>query len=498
MGRIVTLGDSLTQGFQHGAVRRTEWSFPAMVARALKTDFRQARFDTPDGGPLLDLELLVRDLEARFGADLDVWELPAALLTIRARMDRVEDEWERGGGTRPSGTGPIHHNLAVWGFEVLDALNLSDAVCARNTPPPRDAFVSQLVESAMYRTARRVFNPSQSRGLAELTPIELARRIASDEGEIENLFVALGSNNALASCVQLRLKWSQSADARKLAHQRDVTVWDPEHFAKLYERLDEGIQRVGAKRVFLATVPHVTVAPVTRGVSPGATRATELHDGYYEYYTRFWIWDRDFDPAHHPRITREDARAVDAAIDEYNAKITEVAERRGYLLVPYGEVLDRLAFRRHAGKTEYRFPKGLVAALKANPATAWRVRPDGTVLLDTRYFRMPRKLPAADASSEDWQRAVKGGLFSLDGVHPTTVGYGIMAHELLVAMKDAKVPGADPDALDWPAIVAADTLLTAPPEILRSLQALLAFVFGKAKLARLVESLAGFGAQPLG
>ena len=58
---------------------------------------------------------------------------------------------------------------------------------------------------------------------------------------------------------------------------------------------------------------------------------------------------------------------------------------------------DDLAFRRNAGKPAYKLPALLIDALTKNPATNFRVRPDGTVLLDTRYFRLPEKAPADGA-----------------------------------------------------------------------------------------------------
>src|SRR5215203_1284744 len=109
--RLVTIGDSLTQGFQHGAVRRTPWAFPAMLARALGAE----PFRTPDftgnghGGPLLDLELLFDRLAADCGTKIDFWEVPAALFTLQRTMSHIEDYWERGAGTQPSSTGPLHH-----------------------------------------------------------------------------------------------------------------------------------------------------------------------------------------------------------------------------------------------------------------------------------------------------------------------------------------------------------------------------------------------------
>jgi hypothetical protein len=497
--RLVSIGDSLTQGFQHGAVRRSEWSFPAMVARALGAQpFRAADFHADgQGGPLLDLELLLDRLAAECGTRLDLWEVPQALFAIRHLMAQVEDYWERGPGVQPATTGPLHHNVGVWGFDVRDASTLSEAVCTRHIPRPRDNLVRQLPELAMYRTARRVLNPSARHDFAHLTQLGVARQIAQREG-IENLLVGLGANHALGTCVSLKIRPSESTDLERLAHERQSNLWQPEHFAAAYRDLAREVEAIGASRVFVCTVPHVTIAPVTRGISPHARLAqgNEREAGYYEYYTRFWIWDRHFDPRRNGHLTRQQARHIDATIDAYNASIREEARQRRWHVIDLCALLDELAYRRNAGQPPFRFPAGLVSALARNPLTRFRVRPDGEVLLDTRYMRIPREPPPEQADSDEWKSAYKGGLFGLDGVHPTTTGYGLIAHEVLRALASAGVPGADPARLDWDAIVEHDSLLCTPPSLLVSLEATLDTLFAKLPLDALIEQLSGYAAEP--
>lgn len=115
--RLVTIGDSLTQGFASGAVFQTDLSYPATIAHELGWDgLRYPRYGGPGGLPL-NLELLMRELAQRFGADLDWWELPMALFRGRQFVDAVEDYWERGPGAVLPAPSATNHVLAVYGWD---------------------------------------------------------------------------------------------------------------------------------------------------------------------------------------------------------------------------------------------------------------------------------------------------------------------------------------------------------------------------------------------
>ena len=106
---VAATGGTSQCGFSNeaGAVFHTDLSWPAIVAWELGwyDQFRKPLYGGPGGLPL-NIELLLRDLEHRFGADLDWWEFPLALFQGRQFMDRVEDYWERGPGSSfPNVTG---------------------------------------------------------------------------------------------------------------------------------------------------------------------------------------------------------------------------------------------------------------------------------------------------------------------------------------------------------------------------------------------------------
>ena len=82
--RLVTIGDSLTQGFASGAIYQTDLSYSATIAYELGCDgLRYPLYGGPGGLPL-NIELLMRVLEERFGSQLSWWELPMALPVVLA------------------------------------------------------------------------------------------------------------------------------------------------------------------------------------------------------------------------------------------------------------------------------------------------------------------------------------------------------------------------------------------------------------------------------
>lgn len=119
--RLVTIGDSLTQGFMSGAIFRTELSWPATVAYELglapRTQFSFPVYEQPDGpgGLPLDLERLARTFEVHYGPSLEWREIVSALRWLQSYMDEIEDYWERGRGNRalPSTKGSSGNSVGL-------------------------------------------------------------------------------------------------------------------------------------------------------------------------------------------------------------------------------------------------------------------------------------------------------------------------------------------------------------------------------------------------
>jgi hypothetical protein len=201
--RLVAIGDSLTQGFQSGAIFNTDLSFPAIIAYELGWyDHFQRPSYAAHGGLPLNIELLLRELEQRYGADLSWWETPLALFRIRQFMDEVETYWERGPGAQPPRFSAINHNLGVYGWDLRDALAKTYNNCVRRIGQAKDNWLSQFVQNHGDRAALRVL-PAYSARARQWTVFDAAAALGADgagaDHGIETLLVFLGSNNALGA-----------------------------------------------------------------------------------------------------------------------------------------------------------------------------------------------------------------------------------------------------------------------------------------------------------
>ncbi|MBV8542224.1 MAG: hypothetical protein JO364_11920 [Pseudonocardiales bacterium] len=448
--RLVTLGDSLTMGVKSFAIVDTGLSWPAILADTMglgENDFTYPRFSGPADCPglPLNLEAIVRGIDlAGAGSPVGVRQLREALAVTTA-VSHVKSYWEHGPGSIPPGaSASYHHNLAIYGWNVRDAYTytVGDALAAlASRSTAFSPMVSHNGDRAMLRTLQgpSVANPDAS---GTTTMVDAARWLGRDGG-IDTLVVALGSNNVLPSVVTLRLVWSSGP------HSSGYTVSAPADFETDLGELRDRIAEIDARRVIWATVPHVTVAPVARGVGvkPSGSR-------YFTRYTHAWITDAEFDPAVNPYLTGEQARAIDSAIDQYNYSIKRLVyaartaeQPRDWLLLDMCGLLDRLAYRRYIDSPDSR-PSWWDAKGYDLPTALKMLTPRP----DTRFFQ-------SDASGR-----TQGGLVALDGMHPTTIGYGILAQEALAVM--AHAGATPPQQVDFARLVSADTLISDAPRSL--------------------------------
>ncbi|MDR0212056.1 MAG: hypothetical protein LBJ33_23225 [Pseudomonas putida] len=462
LNKLVTLGDSVTHGFQSGAIYNTRLSWPKIVAYEAGCDasFRFPLYDGFGGLPL-NIEYLLRSLELKFGKEIDLLEMPHAAFELRHQMALIEDYWESGPGAKAPITNAIMHNLAVYGWDVRDALSRTAKNLRADMVKPKDNVFSQVVENANIRAALGVYGSMDDNDTVLDAAMKLGEQGAlpgsggnSQTPGIETLVVFLGANNVLGSVTQLKVNWSDTGYNKLGPAKNRYTVWRPTHFEAEYQLLVQQIEQVNAQHVILINVPHVTIAPVARGVQ----KQVEDTSRYFPYYTRPWINDQQFNAAHDPKITENQARAIDSAIDQYNDVISDAVRQqrkagKDWYVLDIAGMLDRLAARRYLSNILARptwwTPYELPAALKA-------LQPEP----NSRFFA------SGPLGRQD------GGLFSLDGVHPTTITYGLIAQEVINIMQRANVqfyhrdgvtPRNGPAQVDFQRLIQLDSLISRPP-----------------------------------
>lgn len=487
--KLFTIGDSISQGFMSLAAARTELSYSSLIAKTLGL---RPEVDYPipvwhKGGLPLNIEKLLRKLERRYGGDIrGPIEWPLALLTIEDMLDDVEDHYERGSGNiamPQAGATESFPNVSVRGFTVGDAWMVTPDWCVDQVLSDRDIDDNALglPNKSFARTAHAVLNPSRAKVHGDKSQLAWLKHHAEGEG-VENVALWLGSNNALGTVLDLRIKSTAQAPVPPLQltveDRDDFNLWTPEHFEAEYkvllDKVLDALKRNKAAnwQAFVGTVPAVSIAPLAKGVGswegrkdpfgvlPGKTAQ------YAEMYT-YVLFDEGFARRTGRRLTRDEVYAIDETIAAYNVSIRKLVKAANKALggtrlhiVDINDALLRAAFKRNGGKPTYPFPAPLVHG--------------GAPLVNTVYYHVDRK-----------GKRLNGGLFSLDGVHPSAIGHGLLALEFLKVMQAAGVPGANPANLDWTAIMASDTLFSHPIRLMPEL-------YDNTRLAEwLVERFAG-------
>ncbi|MFZ1983380.1 MAG: hypothetical protein WAU91_03145 [Desulfatitalea sp.] len=491
--RLVSIGDSMTQGFKSGSILETNLSYPAIIAWEMGLDGNQFRYPTFNGagGLPLNIEYLLRRMDHAFGTDVDWLELPLAAIYLRDWMDEIEDHWERGPGAQKIGYKGPYHNLAVWGFELQDAYRVTAGMCKLETDNCSEDWFSQVPERAMFRTALRVLNPGHLTADEDQAATQISRlKELADDGGVENLILYLGANNILGTVTALRPLDEVRSSAKDVKEpnpaKRKCKIYSPEHYEILLTQLMAEVEAAGAagtkiQRVFWGTVPPVTVPPVTRGVggrlnSPGDAGEPFYPDDdpkwyrrYFRYYTRPWIPDKKFRPTEDAHLTGREAAEIDRTIYAYNAILKKLVDKhnkarrtakkpKDWIIVDLHWTLERLAYRRYQEDPS------------VPPPPKWTPYEMPSEYLDLN-------LTTQFLAAKQGQRSA-GGLFSLDGIHPTTVAYGIMAQEFIDAMQkegvlfhwgDGQTERGGSVRVDYRRLIQLDSLIKGLPKTMDDL-----------------------------
>lgn len=458
--KLAVIGDSIAQGFKNGGIYRTDLSFPALLAEAMG---HGTQLDSPDftaqGGIPVNLEMLVRGLSDAYGNKINLKNSVPAALYLYKTLYRMKRYWE--GHIKPLNVDrdlPFH-NQSVWGFAISDTMMMHGTYLTDYVRENRIRYsvFNTLPDHAMYITAKMVLNPSFSPAFSHHSMLDNMRHL-QDHGGIENLIACIGHNNVVGAVTKLDITYSEDNDLYQYYANRQCTVFRPEHFALELEALYEQIRKLDVEKVFVPTLPYVTIPPAIRGVNEHLAPKRGM---YFDYYTRFWVWDEDFDPDLYPHLTKNQAIELDQTVDAYNEIITEKALEYDFHVVPVNRHVSAAA-RRRLGKFSVRpFPKKFIQTLKENENTHYLVDESGNPRVSTDYIRLDTETGTI----------AQGGIFSLDGLHPTTIGYGLIANIYKSVMENQGVEFEHD--LNWKRIIDEETLVSNPPPLLFNLRLML-------------------------
>ena len=277
---------------------------------------------------------------------------------------------------------------------------------------------------------------------------------------MKNLILFLGANDCLKTVMQLELK-DMEQEEKEVSddpeeRRRCYNLTSEKVFEDDYKEMVRQISKAISPKteVFVGTVPHVTIPPITRGIEG---KKDCVHNGlkYFSYYAPFFANQSNFKRWRHKCLTVDKVKMIDERINVFNCILRDVIKEennksRGkdrWHIVDICGLLDKLAVRRQDSQPD----KILKKLLGGDHALLNKLDQTPSVL---RF----------ETHCNKW---IEGGLFSLDCLHPTTIGYGLIAEEFLREMKTSELCRDEPERcnweLDWDWIIERDTLIQSPP-----------------------------------
>lgn len=488
--KLFTIGDSISQGFMSGAAARTDLCFSTIISKLLKIP----DYNVPEwlkGGLPVNIEAVFRKLEKRLGANIQgPFEWPVALNIINNYLDDVEDYYESGEGWAELFKGNCYHNVSVRGFDVAYSWLLSPKTC-RDVIETSSASGDDwwgIANESLLRTALKVLETGAAGKIQNPSQLDWLRYHHQNEG-VENVILWLGSNNALGTVLDLNInQTSLDGSAFKdgpekvdflTRTEKGWNLWHPGDFRKEYAYLIEQVVSIMHEnpskidyKIYVGTIPLVTILPIIKAVGASQDRESidviewpvdianpaplgigELPNRFtknaysYAKYYAYFAFAENFQITD-PHLNLVQILHIDNTIRQYNRVIQEIiAEankkigQRRFYLVDIGDALSQMALKRNNYNPTYVYPEFFDFIYPK---------------VDTRYYGTNRK-----------GQIMAGGLFSLDGVHPSAIGQGLIAHEFIKVMNKAESRSpADELKIDWKQIFANDQLYGEPIKLI--------------------------------
>jgi hypothetical protein len=408
MPEMMAIGDSLFNGVRSLTIngQLAEWSVPAQVARALGIPF--AIPDYPRN-VVINFELWLREFPNLIGVGLDV-------------ADNIRF-WE----TQPKSSLADFDNLAFASASYAHMYNWDWRQADTAISKLREALANDftgigpdLPNLFFAFNSRFILNPPGDRSAAPLSALDIVA-----QRQPGRLLVSIGANNGLWNMGFMAERSTAAlGEGVPPAPYNDKDIADLQTFMTKLKALPTAIKHIYLNALPLPSqvanlmpVPDVADDPASK---PGPGRY------YNEYENRFGF---DYNTP-----SSADAERNDNLVRALNAKVEDLAAGDPRIHIVRMDVL----FARYDFKTD---------------PNAQTVHTNDGKILSNLMIEGPEIL-----FPSFW----RGGFMGLDGMHPSLVGYAIMATEILKAIEihegvSAKVPP------DLNQAYMADTLLQKVP-----------------------------------
>jgi len=455
--KLLTIGDSISQGFISGAAADPSIAYSTLISNAINNvNYNSVRWPT-EYKLKYDLEAILREIERSHFKNIPIIKIIPILRSIDKILNKSEEYFEIGSGKVGNpipGAPTYYHNLSIEGMDIADTWLVTPRLCKRIIERDKANNRNNLFKSAsspFYRNAFRVLNPQSTSHHMDKSAISWLEFISKKDG-IENIIIWLGSNNALGTIFDLEIIPTTGDGNIHNMHRelrQKYNLWSVSDFETEYSTLLEKV--ISALRdnkekicnVYIGNIPLITISPSLKGF--GDTEDIDNPDiaiggkvMYFENYTHIHLSEKAAQK-YKKFMTKSDAITIDKTILSYNEIIKKLVEDKSkkasninFTIVDLCTPLTKMAYKRNHYNPKYEFPE---------------------------YFNQLGRTLTTEFYCTDNKKIVnKGGIFSLDGVHPSAVGQGLIAYEFLKKMNNNN----HLNNLNWDEIFSSDSLLTDP------------------------------------
>jgi len=400
----MVMGDSLGQGCRNLSVTALNCSqcYASIIASEMNWPLRVPAYPQP---VLFDLLELISEI------DIDI---PIVIPNLLIKLRENIEFWNSSDWMRPLGT--VHDNIAITGAVYEDlfvntAADFRDRIKKLAAMPLEQLLTNsapgtKLTDLHLAITGMYALNPEGDHATDPNAWSNTAFKIINARRP-QNLFVDIGHNGTDSHF------FGSGSDAIPLRHPGPDYGFDPALYVAKMKQVITQLASLNANggspiKIYLSLLPKLSAVA---GLTPGGN----FNNGYFDIYEPTLSVSKY-------SLTRQEAADLDAATKSANNQVRDFAtatDPNNMVVVDYYAFFNEIDYKNSA--------QGPAEAVKQIALTGDRI--------DNRYVK-GRDIYHPDPISSK-PRGVyscvfdQGGFQSIDGMHPSGVGYARVAMEIL-------------------------------------------------------------------